>query len=282
LNFPQRSYPAKVLLFGEHTVVLGGDALAIPFSKYKCHWDTSNMHIEFWWQDFIDYLKLECLDFLLVERLDGIRDVTPLTWDIPIGYGLGSSGAITAAIYDYANVAVEEDYGQLQALLGKMESYFHGKSSGYDPLISFAKTGVHKSGSNRSSWSYDLGDQLHCYLLDSGTPRSGKDLIQEFGKRAEANPQVHQDILKLNNQIIQSIVGDASKLDFEKLNQLSHMQYEYMDYMLVDSVNKVWEESLSNDEVAIKICGAGGGGFYLVLSQSPLDSLGSFNLTKVE
>lgn len=64
---------------------------------------------------------------------------------IPQGYGVGSSGALVAAIYDkYANDKItvlenltREKLLQLKTIFGQMESFFHGKSSGLDPLNSY-------------------------------------------------------------------------------------------------------------------------------------------------
>ena len=59
-----------------------------------------------------------------------------LRGNIPTGYGIGSSGAVCAAIldkYQYESADIETSHNQLI----QMESYFHGKSSGLDPLVSF-------------------------------------------------------------------------------------------------------------------------------------------------
>ena len=64
---------------------------------------------------------------------------------IPQGYGVGSSGALVAAIYDkYATDKItvlenltREKLLKLKIIFSKMESFFHGKSSGLDPLNSY-------------------------------------------------------------------------------------------------------------------------------------------------
>src|SRR5690606_37070727 len=64
---------------------------------------------------------------------------------IPQGYGVGSSGALVAAIYDeYAQdkITVLENLTRdkllkLKKIFGEMESFFHGKSSGLDTLNSY-------------------------------------------------------------------------------------------------------------------------------------------------
>ena len=64
---------------------------------------------------------------------------------IPQGYGVGSSGALVASIYDkYADdkITVLENLTRdkllkLKEIFSFMESFFHGKSSGLDPLNSY-------------------------------------------------------------------------------------------------------------------------------------------------
>ena len=64
---------------------------------------------------------------------------------IPQGYGVGSSGALVAAFYDrYAldKISPQDDLSpeklaRLKSIFAAMESYFHGQSSGLDPLNSY-------------------------------------------------------------------------------------------------------------------------------------------------
>src|SRR5690606_31766161 len=61
------------------------------------------------------------------------------------GYGIGGSGALVAAIYDrdatnkitVLENLTSDELLQLKKIFGKMESFFHGKSSGLDPLNSY-------------------------------------------------------------------------------------------------------------------------------------------------
>ena len=64
-----------------------------------------------------------------------------LEMNIPTGYGLGSSGAVSAAVYDLffpgvAKLTLEQQKEDLAAI----ESFFHGKSSGVDALTCHART----------------------------------------------------------------------------------------------------------------------------------------------
>jgi len=64
--------------------------------------------------------------------------------NIPIGFGLGSSGALSAGVYDSFCLAKANDNLELtKKHLAQIESYFHGSSSGTDPLVSFLQQGVY-------------------------------------------------------------------------------------------------------------------------------------------
>ena len=107
------SYPAKVMLVGEYGVILGGSALTVPFnklstyprlikkagSKQKEKAAASSKSI----QKMFSYLET-----IPVGRFNARFNKTLFAeklceiWyesSIPDGYGLGSSGALSACIY---------------------------------------------------------------------------------------------------------------------------------------------------------------------------------------
>ena len=114
-------YPSKILLFGEYSVLLSSSAIAIPFRKFTGEWAYPGYYSDEYPMDaiqssqdlkgFLTYLKQ-------VEenhQLEYLFDIATFEKDleyhlyfkstIPIGYGLGSSGALTAAIFDrYAKI----------------------------------------------------------------------------------------------------------------------------------------------------------------------------------
>ena len=145
---------AKILLFGEYGIIKNSKGLSIPYNYYKgaLRMDsntsksavTSNTIL-------IEFAKhLITLDNALVQ-FDYIRLSADLTKgmyfdsSIPQGYGVGSSGALVAAIYDryaFEKITVLENLTRrkltkLKHIFSEMESFFHGKSSGLDPLNSF-------------------------------------------------------------------------------------------------------------------------------------------------
>ena len=118
------------MLFGEHSVLIGSEALAFPFRKYYMKWinSESEQHPERL-RKYVAYLAEHCNDFLDIDQLNLWTKDHTIEANIPIGYGLGSSGALTAAIYDLF-VKNKDDQRDITKKLGLMESFFHGQSSG--------------------------------------------------------------------------------------------------------------------------------------------------------
>ena len=137
-------YYSKVILFGEYSMIFDSTALMVPLKKFSAQWRfapslsaqgvaASNASL----QHFSDYLSSlddikENIDFQRLNR--DIEHHLYLDSNVPSGYGLGSSGTLVAAVYDGYAKQKTDDLLQLKIIFGKMESYFHGSSSGIDPL----------------------------------------------------------------------------------------------------------------------------------------------------
>ncbi|MCK5637882.1 MAG: mevalonate kinase, partial [Flavobacteriaceae bacterium] len=144
---------AKILLFGEYGIIKDSKGLAIPYNSFQGALKVSpnlnekeNLSNQKLF-DFYNYLKSNNngLDLRLNEFKKDIERGLNFDSSIPQGYGVGSSGALVAAVYDkYANnkITVLENLTRdkllkLKAIFSQMESFFHGKSSGLDPLNSY-------------------------------------------------------------------------------------------------------------------------------------------------
>ena len=143
---------SKILLFGEYGIIEDSKGLSIPYNFFNgalkiaenpnLESEKSNNILA----DFCSYLKqFDELDLDLISFEKHITKGLYFDSSIPKGYGVGSSGALVAAIYDkYSNnkITVLENLTRekllvLKSIFSKMESFFHGKSSGLDPLNSY-------------------------------------------------------------------------------------------------------------------------------------------------
>ncbi|NNK27010.1 MAG: mevalonate kinase, partial [Flavobacteriaceae bacterium] len=145
---------SKILLFGEYGIIKDSKGLSIPYNFYKgaLKLDENGSHEAKASNNglklFLEHLK--SIDESIVgfdfEKLESdVERGMYFDSSIPQGYGVGSSGALVAAIYDkYAveKITVLENLTRekllrLKSIFSEMESFFHGKSSGLDPLNSY-------------------------------------------------------------------------------------------------------------------------------------------------
>lgn len=257
----------------------------MPFHKYSGRWDscTKTDHPD-WVAAWLAYLTQHCSGFLDIETIRVVANDHQYVSNIPIGAGLGSSGALTASIYDIGKRTSDVSLEKLKSYLGLMESFFHGKSSGLDPTISYLQHPILCTAEKQVREIKHLSGMkdLHCYLLDSGVERSGKSFIDAYLRQASEHPVHTQYIVDLNNTIINDITSDTTSLSYEKVTRLSALQYEYMLSMIIPDIREIWKAGLNKGQYAMKLCGAGGGGYYLVISPAALDRIGPYPLSKLQ
>lgn len=267
-----RSYPSKVLLFGEHLVLDGASCLAIPFPKYKGHW------VKGIGKESLDLLISHVADLPFIDRelLQGVyKNKYFLKSDIPRGYGLGSSGALCAAIYELVCPHYHSKSNEtVLKELASIENFFHGQSSGLDAYVSLVNCPIKYADKKIEQIDIDLSDwQKELYLLDSGISRSSKNLINKFVNDFESSKNKKR-LIAANDQLIAELSSQNHQNIENHLQIISEIQFEILDYMIVDSVKSIWAQSLETSDYYIKLCGAGGGGYYLVYGEpSVIESL---------
>src|SRR5690606_36963474 len=93
-----RTFPAKLILFGEYTTLLGGDSLAIPYKRWKGQWVFEREEYPFM-EDLVRLGKHTANQKDIAFDIDSyFRDLEKglsFKSDIPVGSGCGSSGAVS-------------------------------------------------------------------------------------------------------------------------------------------------------------------------------------------
>ena len=301
-----RYYPSKILLFGEHIVVLGGNALAIPYPKYSGRLVIKNAPLNSSekassdsLRKFAKYLsKIEekfdsNFEFNLTLMLKELDEGLYFESAIIQGFGLGSSGALVAAVFDRyfdyktadSTTPDNKTLRELKECFALMESSFHGKSSGTDPLICYVnKPILLKSGGRVEvvkvpDFEEDRANStVSLFLLNTHIKRETGPLVLYFLERCKeaAFKQLCQEQLAVfNNNCIEGLLnGDGNKL-WQNMKKLSRFQLIHVPKMLPDYLLPNWEKGLKNDLFYLKMCGAGGGGFMLGVTKKP-ESLTSY------
>ena len=160
-----------------------------------------------------------------------------------------------------------------------IEGFFHGKSSGLDAYVILKNQPVLVEDKVPQLIDLSLDDlPLSIYLLDSGVSRSSKGLIEKVlttNKDESAKAQMKT----ITDSLIDSLINRKYDHIQEDLNHLSSIQYHHMDYLIVDTIKTIWNKSLQHNNISIKLCGAGGGGFYLAFGDA--DDIEKIGLKKV-
>lgn len=277
---------AKILLFGEYGIIKESKGLAIPYNSYQgallisddqsAKALDSNKKLK----DFYHYLKsINDPDIQL--RLDELkRDIDlNLHFDssIPQGYGVGSSGALVAAIYDkYANdkITVLENLTRdkllkLKSAFSKMESFFHGKSSGLDPLNSYLSLPIlinSKDNLEATGIPSQKEGKGAVFLLDSEMIGETEPMINIFMNKMKNKgfrKMIDDDFARYTDHCIDDFLhGDVASL-FGNVKQLSKVVLKHFKPMIPSSFHQLWQKGIESNDYYLKLCGSGGGGYIL-------------------
>lgn len=271
-----KKFYSKILLFGEYGVISNSNALSIPFEKFygylnksdllKNEDKISNSNIIELYEYMIDLDIKDIIDFNFFK--DDIDKGLHFVSNIPIASGLGSSGAFVASVFDsyqkkdIINLNVEE----IKNLLSIIESKFHGKSSGLDPSVSLFNSPIFYSNKQ-----IKLIDKIHhknfkVYIMDSKIKSSTKNMIEVFHKKMEESDFRYffeNKYIIYTNECIDYLLN-GSDLFRDSLKQLSESTLNYFKEMIPNQLIDIWNEGHKSDSYYMKLCGSGGGGFFLI------------------
>jgi len=272
-----RIYPSKLLLFGEYTVLSGSQALAVPLPQWKGEWKQTEdgfLDKNAPLAAYVDWLKSK--DIISLATAAHIINDAEEGWqyfaDIPIGYGLGSSGAFVAAMYDrYITKEDSATESTTLEMLAKMEGYFHGSSSGMDPMVSFTGEAVYKNELGLFQSVNDPGwpEGFRVYLFDSGIGRATGPLVEMYKgalKQDKFQLKVNRELMPMVEHAIHFYLTGTGPMLEECIGVISQFQREYFSLLIPDAVKKEWDALVKTPGVYMKFCGAGGGGYFLVMS----------------
>ena len=278
---------SKILLFGEYGIIKDSKGLSIPYSFYngalKKDHDLSetaaksNNNLK----KFVQHL--EQMDADLVHfNLDALKqDVDEGMYfdsSIPQGYGVGSSGALVAAIYDkYANdkITVLENLTRnkllkLKVIFSEMESFFHGKSSGLDPLNSYLSIPILiNSKDNIEATGIPSQQQTGkgaVFLLDSGSIGETAPMVSIFMEKMKNEgfrKMLKNQFIKHTDACVDDFLNGDIKSLFRNTKQLSKVALNHFKPMIPKQFHDLWKMGIETNDYYLKLCGSGGGGYIL-------------------
>ncbi|MFA8450799.1 MAG: hypothetical protein ACEPOW_08915 [Bacteroidales bacterium] len=293
-------FNAKILLFGEYGVMFNSKGLIFPYNSFRgqllfsCESEmTSSIKQS-------NYILRRLVQFIQVNNFDSLPyfkfDIDQLKYEveknlyfrsnIPQGYGVGSSGAIVAALFDrYTSVKYKKSnlsQVQLEALkeiLSDLELMFHGKSSGFDPLTSYLNKPILVNNSLPEICSIDYYSKRRkpfVFLVDTNISRQSDLIIKKvlnLLKRDSFKERFVKEMLVYNSLCIDSYLDNNQSVFYDAIGKLSEFQLKYLSESIPDNILSFWRNGLELGMSYLKLCGAGGGGYLIGFCRNYSDVL---------
>ena len=277
---------AKILLFGEYGIIEDSQGLTLPYSFYKGTLKFSDNQSDFEkksnesLQKYSDYLtNLELSKDFKIDVEAFKKDIEKgLFFDsnIPQGYGVGSSGALVAAIFEkYSfkkynpSTISKTQLKDLKKVFGELESYFHGKSSGIDPLICYMNLPIlieNRESVDKVSIPKEEAGKGAIFLIDSGSIGETGPMVQIFFEKLKNEgfrKTLKEEFIKYNNACIDTFLNKEMTPFFKNLKNLSKWAYVHFKPMIPNNLYNAWKKGLDTNAYYLKLCGSGGGGYIL-------------------
>jgi len=281
---------SKILLFGEHAINKGSRGLSIPYNFYngglKVDDNTSeeskdsNASLRRF-VAYLDTMQQQNPDLVTFDiELLKLNVEAGMYFDssIPQGYGVGSSGALVAAIYDqYAQNKItvlenltREKLLKLKAVFSKMESFFHGTSSGLDPLNSYLSIPIlinsHDNIEATGIPTQNTEGKGAVFLLDSGMVKQTAPMVSIFMESLKDKgfrAMVKNQFVKYTDASIENFLHGDMKALFENTKKLSKVVLNNFKPMIPEQFHGIWQQGIDSNDYYLKLCGSGGGGYIL-------------------
>ncbi|MDF0719637.1 mevalonate kinase [Kaistella sp. PBT33-4] len=278
---------AKILLFGEYGIIEDSQGLTVPYSFYKGTLKFSALPTDFE-KKSNEHLRLYASYLNTVILPDGYQlDLEAFQKDIdnnlffdsniPQGYGVGSSGALVAAIFErysltkYHPDSISKDQlKDLKKVFGILESYFHGTSSGIDPLICYMNLPIlieNRESVDKVTIPASTDDRKGAiFLIDSGMVGETGPMVQIFFEKMKTEgfrKTLREEFIRYNNACIDAFLKKEMNPFFKNLKKLSVWAYDHFKPMIPESIYNIWKKGIDTNAYYLKLCGSGGGGYIL-------------------
>ncbi len=280
--------PGKVILFGEHAVVYGRPAIAVPLTQVR-----ARAVVE---PNSAEAVRLIAPDLALDILLSDAPDDDPLaatvrqvaqaarlselpgliltvTSQIPIASGLGSGAAISAAIVRalaaYLGLAELSSDERVSALTYEVEKIHHGTPSGIDnTVVSFERPVyfVRRQPQNLVA-AFLVASPLRLLVADTGVGSATKSVVGDVRRRWLAEPARFEAMFDRCGGIAKAARAAIEQGDVLKVGELMSANHAVLQEMTVSSpeLDRLVGAAVDAGALGAKMSGAGRGGNMVAL-----------------
>src|SRR6266508_4830944 len=277
------SAPGKIILFGEHAVVYGRPALAIPVTQVHADVDVSDSSRVGIWIDAPDvnlHAELNTLpsdhpiasvihNFLFLSRVSKFPNLEiKISSTIPVASGLGSGAAVTVALTralsSYLNYSVTDE--AVNAFTYEIEKLHHGTPSGIDnTVVTYAKPVYFVK--DQPIEIFKVGGPFTIVIGDTGIQAPTKESVGDVRKLWEADQPKWENIFAEVGDISFAARRVIEEGWIKMLGALMDENHALLQQMTVYSpeLDKLVEAARKAGALGAKLSGGGRGGNMIAL-----------------
>ncbi len=277
------SAPGKVILFGEHAVVYGRPAIAVPVPQVRATavvepapegagltLVAADLEREVSLRDAPSDDPLAAIARLTLDHLGHPEPDVRLTVTstIPIAGGMGSGAAVSTAIVR----ALASFFGQelppaeVSRLVYEVEKLHHGTPSGIDNTVVAYERPVYFVRDRRME-TFSPGAPLYLLIADSGVPSRTKEVVAAVRARWEKQPARYDFLFDRIGEVVDEAREAIEAGDVYTLGGLMDQNHELLRKIGVSSpeLDELVEAARYGGALGAKLSGAGRGGNIIAL-----------------
>ncbi len=277
------SAPGKIILFGEHAVVYGRPALAVPVLQVHADveiLDSSRPGIWINAPDIDLHSELNSLPSdhplaAVIHNLFFTLGIDPfpnlqinISSTIPVASGLGSGAAVSVAMIRTLSSFLDHPLSneRVNSIAYEIEKLYHGTPSGIDnTVVTYAKAVYFVHG--LPTEIFKVRKPFTIVIGDTGISAPTKESVGDVRKLWESDKSKWENIFDQIGEIAKSAREEIEVGNWKKLGELMNQNHSLLQQLTVSSpeLNKLVEAARKAGALGAKLSGGGRGGNMIAL-----------------